>query len=38
MLGDNFFYGNNLEILVSTSKKNISTIFAYEVKDLKDME
>ena len=36
MLGDNFFYGNNLEeILVSTSKKNISTIFAYEVKDPK---
>ncbi len=34
MLGDNFFYGNNLEeILVSSSKKNISTIFAYEVKD-----
>tara|TARA_Y100000591_G_C21815141_1_gene690253 strand:+ start:308 stop:1183 length:876 start_codon:yes stop_codon:yes gene_type:complete len=34
MLGDNFFYGNNLEqILISTSKKNISTIFAYEVKD-----
>ena len=30
ILGDNFFYGNNLEeILVSTSKKNISTIFAY---------
>jgi len=34
MLGDNFFYGNNLqEILISSSKKNISTIFAYEVKD-----
>lgn len=34
MLGDNFFYGNNLEeILVSTSKKKISTIFAYEVND-----
>ena len=34
MLGDNFFYGNNLEqILISTNKKNISTIFAYEVKD-----
>ena len=30
----NFFYGNNLEeILISSSKKNISTIFAYEVKD-----
>ena len=34
MLGDNFFYGNNLEeILISSSKKNISTIFAYEVRD-----
>lgn len=34
MLGDNFFYGNNLEeILISSNKKNISTIFAYEVKD-----
>jgi glucose-1-phosphate thymidylyltransferase len=34
MLGDNFFYGSNLEeILISSSKKNISTIFAYEVKD-----
>jgi glucose-1-phosphate thymidylyltransferase len=34
MLGDNFFYGNNLEeILVSTSKKKKSTIFAYEVND-----
>ena len=34
MLGDNFFYGNNLEeILITSSKKNISTIFAYEVKD-----
>ena len=34
MLGDNFFYGNNLEeILISSSKKNISTIFAYEVND-----
>tara|TARA_Y100000590_G_scaffold456315_1_gene606654 strand:+ start:57 stop:932 length:876 start_codon:yes stop_codon:yes gene_type:complete len=34
MLGDNFFYGSNLEeILISINKKNISTIFAYEVKD-----
>ncbi len=34
MLGDNFFYGNNLEeILISNSKKKISTIFAYEVND-----
>jgi len=34
MLGDNFFYGNNLEqILITTSKKKISTIFAYEVND-----
>ena len=34
MLGDNFFYGNNLEeILITTSKKKFSTIFAYEVND-----
>tara|TARA_A100001011_G_scaffold396250_1_gene493612 strand:- start:2111 stop:2986 length:876 start_codon:yes stop_codon:yes gene_type:complete len=34
MLGDNFFYGNNLEeILIKTSKKKTSTIFAYEVND-----
>ena len=34
MLGDNFFYGNNLEeILVKSCKNDKSTIFAYEVKD-----
>ena len=34
MLGDNFFYGQNLEeILISSNKKNVSTIFAYEVND-----